>query len=309
MANELIEPGATLLTSTASDEDASAKQGRRLLWFPLALSASLLILPQLTFVTMSFHRDIGMGQVSADFTMANYTQILTDVFYLRAIWETTYLAACATFWAVILAFPTAYWLVSIEGPLATILLTLILASSLITVPIKLMGLDIILGPSGIVNRALEALSIIQSPVPLLNNDIGVLIGLIQYTVPILVLMLFAVVQTIPRYLEEAAHIHGASNAAAFFQVTVPMAKQGILGAGLLSFNMCMGAFTSPLILGGGRVLTLPVLIQQKIIDDSDYGLGAALSVLLACFVLLMNIAVGAYVMRKGQRRVRRPQRG
>jgi putative spermidine/putrescine transport system permease protein len=309
MANELIEPGATLLTSTASDEDASARQWRHLLWFPLALSASLLILPQLTFVTMSFHRDVGMGQVSADFTMANYTQILTDVFYLRAIWETTYLAACATFCAVVLAFPTAYWLVSIEGRLATMLLTLILASSLITVPIKLLGLDIILGPSGIVNQALEALSIIRGPVPLLNNDIGVLIGLIQYTVPILVLMLFAVVQTIPRYLEEAAYIHGASNAAAFFQVTVPMAKQGILGAGLLSFNMCMGAFTSPLILGGGRVLTLPVLIQQKIIDDSDYGLGAALSVLLACFVLLMNVAVGAYIMREGRRRAERPQGG
>ena len=309
MANELIGPGAILVPSVTSDEDGSAKQWRRLLWFPLALSASLLIFPQLTFVAMSFHRDIGMGQVSPDFTIANYTRILTDAFYLRAIWETTYLSACATFCAVILAFPTAYWIASIKGPLATLLLTLILASSLITVPIKLMGLDIILGPSGIVNRALEALSIIRSPVALLNNDIGVLIGLIQYTVPILMLMLFAVVQTIPRHLEEAAHIHGASNAAAFFQVIVPMAKQGILGACLLSFNMCMGAFTSPLILGGGRVLTLPVLVQQKIIDDSDYGLGAALSIVLVCFVLLMNIAVGAYIMREGRRRVKRAHRG
>jgi putative spermidine/putrescine transport system permease protein len=309
MANELIGPGAILVPSVTSDEDGSAKQWRRLLWFPLALSASLLIFPQLTFVAMSFHRDIGMGQVSPDFTIANYTRILTDAFYLRAIWETTYLSACATFCAIILAFPTAYWIASIERPLATLMLTLILASSLITVPIKLMGLDIILGPSGIVNRALEALGIIRSPVALLNNDIGVLIGLIQYTVPILVLMLFAVVQTIPRYLEEAAHIHGASNAAAFFQVIVPMAKQGVLGASLLSFNMCMGAFTSPLILGGGRVLTLPVLIQQKIIDDSDYGLGAALSIVLVCFVLLMNVAVGAYAMREGRRRVKRPHRG
>jgi putative spermidine/putrescine transport system permease protein len=309
MANELIGPGATLLPSAMPGEDDPARQWRRLLWFPLILSASLLIFPQLTFVTMSFHRDIGMGQVSANFTIANYTRILTDVLYLRAIWETTYLSACATFCAVILAFPTAYWIASIKGPLATLLLTLILASALITVPIKLMGLDIILGPSGIVNRALEALSIVPSPVALLNNDIGVLIGLIQYTVPILVLMLFAVVQTIPGYLEEAAHIHGASSTAAFFQVIVPMAKQGILGACLLSFNMCMGAFTSPLILGGGRVLTLPVLIQQKIIDDSDYALGAALSIVLVSFVLLVNVAVGAYVTHEGRRRVKHPHRG
>jgi putative spermidine/putrescine transport system permease protein len=309
MANDIIGPSATLLPSMMSAKDDSAKQWRRLLWFPLTLSATLLIFPQLTFVTMSFHRDIGMGQVSADFTIANYVKILTDVFYLRAIWETTYLSACATFWAILLAFPTAYWIASIEGRVATLLLTLILASSLITVPIKLMGLDIILGPSGIVNRTLEALSVIRSPVALLNNEIGVLIGLVQYTVPILVLMLFAVVQTIPKYLEEAAYIHGASNTATFFQLIVPMAKQGILGACLLSFNMCMGAFTSPLILGGGRVLTLPVLIQQKIINDADYGLGAALSILLVCFVLLMNVVVGAYVMRDRRRRVNRPYGG
>src|SRR5262249_6165251 len=134
MANELIGPGAILVPSVTSDEDGSAKQWRRLLWFPLALSASLLIFPQLTFVAMSFHRDIGMGQVAPDFTIANYTRILTDAFYLRAIWETTYLSACATFCAVILAFPTAYWIASIERPLATLMLTLILASSLITVP-------------------------------------------------------------------------------------------------------------------------------------------------------------------------------
>jgi hypothetical protein len=94
----IIGLSATLLPSMMSDKDDSAKQWRRLLWFPLTLSATLLIFPQLTFVTMSFHRDIGMGQVSADFTIANYVKILTDVFYLRAIWETTYLSACATFW-------------------------------------------------------------------------------------------------------------------------------------------------------------------------------------------------------------------
>jgi putative spermidine/putrescine transport system permease protein len=303
MANILQD--ATSFPASRSDEDDSARQWRRLLWFPLALSAALLILPQLTFIAMSFHRDIGMGQVSADFTFANFAQILTDVLYLRAIWLTTWLSACATFAAVLVAFPTACWLARIGGPVATLLLTLILASSLIAVPIKLMGLDIILGPSGMINQTLMVLSIVRNPLRLLNNEIGVLIGLVQYTVPILVLMLFAVVQTIPKNLEEAACVHGASDTAAFFAVIVPIARQGIIGACLLSFNMCMGAFTSPLILGGGHVLTLPVLIQQKVINDADYGIGAALSILLVCFVFLMNVAVGAYVTRDGRRRAGR----
>ncbi len=268
---------------------------RRFLWFPIILSATLLILPQLAFISMSFHRDLGMGQVSEFFTLENYTKLLTDPHYLDAMWRTTYLSIAATLLSIMTAFPTAYWIARTGGWTATVVLSLVLASSLITVVIKLMGLNIILGPSGILNEGLIAIGVVRDPLKFLNNEFGVLIGLVQYTLPILVLMSFSLVQTIPENLEEAAHIHGATNAATFFQVIVPLAKIGILGGSLISFNMCMGAFTSPLILGGGRVLTVPVLIQQKIISDSEYGTGAALAILLVVFVFAINLIAATYI--------------
>jgi putative spermidine/putrescine transport system permease protein len=109
------------------------------------------------------------------------------------------------------------------------------------------------------------------------------------------------VQTIPTMLEEAAAIHGATRWAVIFQIILPIAKQGLVSAGLIAFNMCMGAFTSPLVLGGGRVLTVPVLIQQKIIVDSEYGVGAALSMVLILFVFAVNLSVGAYMLRERKR--------
>ena len=107
------------------------------------------------------------------------------------------------------------------------------------------------------------------------NELGV-IGLVQYTLPLLILVLFGVVQTIPRYLE-AAEIHGARRATIFMRVVLPARGARLIGGGLLAFNMSMGAFTSPVALGGGHVLTMPVLIQQKVIQDSDYAMGAALA--------------------------------
>ena len=156
-----------------------------------------------------------------------------------------------------------------------------------------MGLNLILGPTGMINRALLALGLIENPVQMLNNQLGVLIGLVQYTLPMIVVLLFGVLQTIPVSLEEAATILGASHTAVYWQVILPNAKAGLVSAGLIAFNMSMGAFTSAVLLGGGRVRTIPVLIQQVVIQNTDYAKGAALSTMLVAVVFVINLCVGA----------------
>jgi putative spermidine/putrescine transport system permease protein len=264
---------------------------RRLLWPPLIISALLFALPQAAFIWLSFHDDIGLGQVSQTLTLNNYLTMLTDPFYLRSIWLTIVLSAEATAIGLLLGFPTAYALARLGNWVTTLALSLILTTSLITIVIKLMGLKFILGESGVVNSILLAAGVIATPLQLVNNQAGVVIGLVQYTLPILTLVLFSVVQTIPRYLEEAAEIHGASRATIYARVILPLAAPGVIGGGLLAFNMSMGAFTSPMLLGGGHVLTMPVLIQQKIIQNSDYAIGAALATVLLVLVFLANIMI------------------
>ncbi|MGE3149490.1 MAG: ABC transporter permease, partial [Pseudorhodoplanes sp.] len=128
---------------------------------------------------------------------------------------------------------------------------------------------------------------------LLYNDVGVAIGFVQYTLPLMVLVLFGVFQNVPVNLEEAALIHGASDWRMFRRVLLPEVAPGLLVAFLISFNMNMGAFTSAALLGGGKVLTVPVLIQRMITLDLDYPNAAALSVLLTLTVLVVNILAGA----------------
>lgn len=271
------------------------------LWPALALSLLLLVLPQAAFVGMSFHEDLGLGQVGSSFTLANYRRILGDRFYLDAIGLTLKLSALATICAVLFAFPTAYALARAGRRTASILLSLVVVTSLVTIVIKVIGLNILLGSAGLLNQGLLALGVVAAPLQLVNNEIGVTIGLVQYTLPLLILMLFSGVQTIPVALEEAAHIHGASRVSTFYRLILPLSIPSLVGGSLIAFNMCMGAFTSAVLLGGGRVRTLPVLIENKIVQSSEYGMGAALSTTLVLFVFAVNILVGTFLARCGSK--------
>ena len=273
-----------------------------LIWFPGVLSFVLLVLPQFAFLQASFHADIGLGQVADSYSVQNYARILSDSFYLWSIWQTFYLSAVATAISLMLGVPTAYALARVGGNTASLWLNVILATSLITVVIKLMGLNIIFGQTGPINDALRWLGLIDRSLPLVNNEIGVLIGLVQYTLPILVLLLFGVVQTIPSHLEEAAEVHGATRTTIFFVIILPLLRNGLISGGLIAFNMSMGAFTSAVLMGGGRVLIMPVLIQQHIIQRAEYGTGAALAAVLLVFVFAINVGAGLLLMRSERKR-------
>jgi putative spermidine/putrescine transport system permease protein len=290
-----------MTTASAGAPRRAGQSWERFLWLPAAVSFFLLVLPQATFIWTSFHEDLGLGMVSDALSIRSYVTILVDPFYLLACGRTVALSAAATFLTLVFAFPTAYALARMGRLIATLLLSLILTTSLITDIIKLMGLTFILGPSGLINELLQALGCIDSPLTLLNNQIGVLIGLVQYTLPVVTLILFGVAQTIPIHLEEAAESLGARRFTLFLWVIMPLARQGLISSGLIAFNMAMGAFTSAVLLGGGRVLTMPVLIQQKIIQSTEYGMGAALSTVLLLLVFLINIVVGAVVPRGRKR--------
>ena len=271
------------------------------LWPPLAFSLLLFALPQVFFIWMSFHKNLGFGRISEAFTFHNYIRVLTDPLYVSSLWLTFYLSFAVTIICLLVGFPTAYVLARARSHWASFLVSVLLISSFITVVIKVLGLIVILSQNGLVNRLLLTISIVTTPIQMLSNNTGVLVGLIHYTLPLLVILLVGVLQTIPSSLEEAAAIHGASRLAVFRRVLLPLAMPGLVAGSLMVFNMAMGAFTSAVLLGGGRVLTLPVLIQRKIIFDVDYPLGSTLSTFLLLAVFLLNVVVASLVTRMTSR--------
>lgn len=255
----------------------------------LAVSVLLFLVPQFFFVRQSLYENLGVGQIGTELTLANYRALLTDRFYLEAFIRTLTLSAVATVVGLLLAAPAAYFLARLRSAWVRWLIVLLLISSFVSIVVKVLGLTMLLGSSGPVPAALRILTGGWWSASLLHNGTAVVIGLVQYTLPLLIMLLFGVIQNIPVSLEEAALVHGASDCRLARRVLLPLAWPGLLTAGLISFNMNMGAFTSAVLLGGGNVLTFPVLIQRKIILEVDYPTAAALSVLLTLAVVVINL--------------------
>jgi putative spermidine/putrescine transport system permease protein len=253
-------------------------------------SALLLLVPQFFFVRQSLLPSLAPGLAGETLSLDNYRAIVADPFYWSVFGRTIALSVASVAAGLLLAFPTAYLLARIGSRVVRWLIVLLLISSFVSVVVKVLGLTLLLGTDGPVVGALRFLSFGLWDVRLLHNNASVAIGLVQYTLPLLVMILFGVIQNVPPSLEEAAIVHGASDWRAFRRVLLPLLWPGTLAGALIAFNMNMGAFTSAVLLGGGRVLTVPIMIQRKIILETDYPNAAALSLLLTLAVVLLNLA-------------------
>lgn len=278
-----------------------ARPWRLALAVPLLVSLLLFVVPQYFFVRMSFHQNLGYGRIGDDVTLVNYIRLFSDPLYLTALFRTVAVSAVVALVCLVAGFPVAYVLARARTRWTAWLLGLLVASTFITAVVKDLGLIILLSESGVVNRVLQAFGALARPVRWLGTDTGVAIGLVHYTLPLLVLLLYTVVQTVPRSLEDAAHAHGASRRRVFQRVVLPLARPGIVAATLMVFNLAMGAFTTPALLGGGRVLTFPILIQRKVILDVDYPFGASLSTVLLVVVFGLNVLAGYLMLRHWSR--------
>lgn len=270
---------------------------------PLLFSVGLLIASQFVFVRLSFFEDQGYGRVGDTLSWGNYIKLFSGGLYLNSLWQTIVISAQVVLASLLFGFPAAYILARMRSRWGGALLALIVISSFITIVVKVLGLLIIFGGEGPVNSLLRYLGIIDRPLRFIGSNAGVVLGLTQYTIGFFVVLMFGIIRTIPVSLEEAAEIHGASRWRVMWRVILPISLPGLLSGSLIVFNLSMGAFASAALLGGGRVLTLPVLIQQTLLVSTEYGMAAALSAVLTLVVLFINILSVVLVARA------RPQTG
>ncbi|CAN5809848.1 ABC transporter permease [soil metagenome] len=261
------------------------------------ISFVLIAASQITFLRGSLSADLGLGMLSETLGVGNYRTIFTDEFFLRSLWLTVKVSAIATVLTLVLGFPIAYVIARMRSRWAMVMLAGVVVSSFVTIVIKVYGLVVIFSADGGFNKLMLALGILDRPYTIIGNATGVVVGLMQYTLGFAILLLYSVVRTIPVSLEEAAAMHGASRPRMFWRVILPLCLPGLMVGALMMFNMCMGAFTSASLLGGGRVFTLPVLIQRAVIIETKYGMGAALAGVLLVAVIVIN-TVSVFLVRR-----------
>jgi putative spermidine/putrescine transport system permease protein len=260
-----------------------------LLIVPFAISVLLLFGSQAVFLRQSFYPDLPFGARAADWSFANYRKILSDPYYLRTLWLTTYISLAVAAACIGFGFPIAKVLARLQSRWTTVLLSTVVLTSFVTTVIQIFGLVIIFRADGPVNAALLASGLIDRPFTLIGTPGGVIVGLIYASFGFAVMLMYGIVRTIPPSLDEAAAIHGASPNRVLLRIVLPLSLPGLIVGFLTIFNISMGAFTSAALLGGGRVITLPVLIQRTMLLDVKYGMAGALAAILLLFVITLNL--------------------
>ena len=162
----------------------------------------------------------------------------------------------------------------------------------ISVLTRAFGWVALLSNRGLINTWLQAIGFISEPLALVRNEFGVIVGMTHFLIPFAVFPLASAMRSLDDRVLLAARGLGSSRMRTFWTVFVPMTRSGIIGSALIVFVFSLGFFVTPAILGGGRSVMIAELIYLSIFQSPDWGLGAAISVVLVLFVgALMAAAV------------------
>jgi putative spermidine/putrescine transport system permease protein len=256
---------------------------------PLALVlAGFFVVPMLMMLPTSFREYApGLGVTPGVWTLENYTRIVTDDYYLEVIWRTLGLGLFVTLACLLLGYPLAYLIARGPQRWRSPLILLVVFPMMLNLVVRSFGWIALLTNRGLVNNLLIDLGLISTPLKLMFNLTGLMIGLTHIYLPFMVLMLVAAIQNVPRDVESAAATLGSSRLHVFTSVTLPLSAPGILAGSILVFVLTISALVTPRMLGGPTYKVMATLIYDEYMQLLDWPSGSALSFTLT----FMAIAV------------------
>ncbi len=229
---------------------------------------------------------LAWGFTSPKGALAPWADIVQRTVYVRVLLNTFRIAVIATAACAILGYPLAYWLCCLKGRARMLGLALVVLPFWVSILVRTYAWIVVLGNNGVVNRSLLGLGVVDEPLALLYNELGVVIGTTNVLLPFLVLPLFAAMVRIDRRLLMAAAGLGAAPWTVFRRVFLPLTLPALAAGSILVFILTLGFFITPAILGGGRVPMIANMVDMLINRLPRWELAAALSTVLLVATLL-----------------------
>jgi ABC-type spermidine/putrescine transport system permease subunit I len=221
-------------------------------------------------------------------------EALTDPGYQRVMLITFEVALEVTVIAILLGYPTAYFLSRLPPERAGKYLLMVMFPLLTSLLVRTYGWIALLQDNGIVNTALMGAGITQGPVHLMFNAFGTVIGMGQILLPYAIITMYGVMVGIKPRLMQTAQVLGASQTRAFWRVFFPLSLPGLSAASLLVFNMGLGYFVTPALMGGRNQTMIGVLIQQEVFTLGDWDTAAVLSLILLTITIVLLIVYSRF---------------
>ena len=263
---------------------------------PLALAfASIFLAPLLMLVGVSFFNDDKISQPG----LAQWAKFLGDPFSYKVIADTLLLGVktvCAT---IVVGYPLALVYLDAPSRLQKVLIFVIVMPLLLSVVVRTFAWIVVLGREGVINQLLLSLGIISEPLRLLQTELGLVISLTQIEMPLMLLPLISVMSRLDPNLRDASAALGASRWRTLFTVIVPLSMPGLVAGCLLVFASSTTAFISQTVIGGVRLIYLPLLIWQQSLVVFNWPFAAVVSITLLISVLTVVSALSWLGRRSG----------
>lgn len=263
-------------SATAALRRGPARRGNALAYVAPALI--LIVLFFVIPVTGLMLRSLTEPQVG----LQNYAELIGSGTYVRIFANTFLVAGVVTLLSVVIGYPVAWALAVMPERWSRLVFAIIILSMWTNLLARTYAWMVLLQRTGVINKTLKALGLIDQPLALVNNLVGVTIGMTYIMLPFVILPLVGVIRAIDPAILRAGALCGANSWQCFTRILLPLSLPGIAAGGLMVFVMALGYYVTPALLGGTANMMLAEMVAQFVQSLVNWGMGGA-----AAFVLLV----------------------
>jgi putrescine transport system permease protein len=216
----------------------------------------------------------------------NFLFLKTDPLYWKAYVSSLQIAILSTTMTLLVGYPIAYGMARAPEEWRATLMMLVILPFWTSFLIRVYSWMGILGKEGFLNSALMWIGIIDEPLTILNTNTAVYIGIVYTYLPFMILPIYAALEKLDVSLLEAAEDLGCTRTSAFWLVTLPLSRPGIVAGSFLVFIPVIGEFVIPSLLGGSNTLMIGKILFEEFSSNRDWPVASAVAVLLLLIVVV-----------------------
>jgi len=218
--------------------------------------------------------------------LENFWFLMTDDLYWKAYISSLRIAFISTVLALFVGYPIAYAMAQTPNEWRPTLMMLIILPFWTSFLIRVYSWMGILSQEGFLNQFLMWSGLISEPLTILNTNAAVYIGIIYTYLPFMILPIYAALEKLDESLLEAAEDLGCSRIQAFWIVTIPLSKSGIIAGCFLVFIPALGEFVIPSLLGGSKTLMIGKVLWEEFFINRDWPVASAVAVILLLILII-----------------------
>lgn len=302
MQQALINPARDAHLSIASRsraviDSAIARFGRGLvIGIPMLFLLAFFAAPFLVVFRISLSEMEGVrfkdviGWADGEFFLKlryqTYLFLAEDPLYIKTYISSVKFAAITTVICLAIGYPMAYFMARSSASIRPALMMLVMLPFWTSFLLRVYAWKMLLADSGVFNNIGLALGLIDTPVKMMNTPFSLVLGMVYTYLPFMVLPLYANLVKMDLRLLEAARDLGASPWTAFWRITVPLSKNGIIAGALLVFIPCVGEFVIPELLGGPQTLMIGRVLWDEFFSNNDWPMAASVAVVMVLLIVV-----------------------